>query len=247
MSENDRELSWYTVVTADVRKDKRLTPNAKFLYGDIAALSRQQGYCYASNAYFAELNDCTEQSIINWLNQLVKLGYIYREIIYDGPKRRHVKERRLYLREAAYSKLFEEGTQKKLKPSPKLFGEGTQKVLGDINTINNTINNTDIYTSDFSSFWDSYPRKDAKSEAREKYLARRKEGITQEQIMMAVENYKRHIADTNTAPNYVMQAKKFLGPHRLYEDYLEYHSPKEQDKLSGSKSKWRVEGDNYPF
>lgn len=227
----DLELSWYIVVTADVRRDKRLTANAKFLYGDIAALSRQKGYCYASNAYFASLNDCSEQSVINWLNQLVKCGYIIRELVYDDTKK-NVKERRLYLRESAYSKNFE---------------EGTQNSLGENNTINNTVNNTvNKYMADFEEFWKLYPRKVGKAAAFKTYKARLKEGVTKDTLLTALKNYNRKITDEHTTETYIMYPKTFLSKDRNFDDYLEYKSPQDRQEEKPI-SKLVYEGDDLPF
>jgi hypothetical protein len=131
---SDRDYSWYAENAADVRRDKRLTANAKLMYGDIVVLSKQKGYCYASNAYFAELNDCTEQSVINWLNQLIEYGYIKRVLIYEEGKKK-IEERRLYLCDA-YSKLIENDTQKnseryskEIETTPKISCNDTQKNL----------------------------------------------------------------------------------------------------------------------
>lgn len=247
MSE-DLELSWYIVVTADVRRDKRLTANAKFLYGDIAALSRQKGYCYASNAYFASLNDCSEQSVINWLNQLVKCGYIIRELVYDNTKK-NVKERRLYLRDSAYSKNFEGGTQNSLCTSSKSFGEGTQNSLGENNTINNTVNNTvNKYTADFEEFWKLYPRKVEKAAAYKAYKARLKEGVSKDTLLTAVKNYNRKITDEHTTETYIKYPKSFLSKDRNFDDYLEYKSPQEkhEDKAQALTGQEFICGD-LPF
>ena len=245
MSE-DLELSWYIVVTADVRRDKRLTANAKFLYCDIAALSRQKGYCYASNAYFASLNDCSEQSVINWLNQLVKCGYIIRELVYDNTKK-NVKERRLYLRDSAYSKNFEGGTQNSLCTSSKSFGEGTQNSLGENNTVNITVNNTvNKYTAGFEEFWKLYPRKVEKAAAYKAYKARLKEGVSKDTLLTAVKNYNQKITDEHTTETYIKYPKSFLSKDRSFDDYLEYKSPQDRQEEKPI-SKLVYEGDDLPF
>lgn len=88
--------NYFSVLPATVRYDKRLgKPNAKILYSEITALSTKDGYCYASNSYFAKLYDVDSTTISKWISLLVKYGYLEREeIYYQGTKQ--LKERRLY-------------------------------------------------------------------------------------------------------------------------------------------------------
>lgn len=88
--------NYYSILPANVRYDKRLgKPNAKILYSEITALSNKDGYCHASNGYFAKLYDVDSTTISKWISLLVKYGYLEREeIYYQGTKQ--VKERRLY-------------------------------------------------------------------------------------------------------------------------------------------------------
>ena len=74
------EPSYYAVLTAKVRYDKNLTPNAKLLYAEITALSNTLGFCYAKNCYFEKLYGKSKQSINSWLKQLEDQGYIERHI-----------------------------------------------------------------------------------------------------------------------------------------------------------------------
>lgn len=88
--------SYYSILTADVRYDPRLgKPNARELYSEITALSNKDGYCHASNSYFARLYSVDTGTISRWISLLEECGYLQRKIIYhDGSKQ--VKERRLY-------------------------------------------------------------------------------------------------------------------------------------------------------
>lgn len=88
--------SYFSILTADVRYDRRLgKPNARELYSEITALSNKDGYCHASNGYFAKLYEVDNGTISRWISTLEECGYLEREIIYhEGTKQ--VKERRLY-------------------------------------------------------------------------------------------------------------------------------------------------------
>ena len=86
--------SCYSILTADVRYDKRLKPNEKLLFSEITALSNKRGYCNASNNYFAQLYDVTTVTASTWVNHLKDRGYIDVEMIYDG---KQIKERRIFV------------------------------------------------------------------------------------------------------------------------------------------------------
>ena len=89
-------MGFYAIIPATVRYDNRIPANAKLLYGEITALCNERGYCWATNAHFAELYDVKNRSITNWLSALEEAGYIQREEIYEkGTKR--VQERRIYI------------------------------------------------------------------------------------------------------------------------------------------------------
>lgn len=70
------EKSYYAIIPASVRYDKKLCPNAKLLYGEITALCNEKGYCWATNSYFSGLYGVSNRSIVNWINELEQAGHI---------------------------------------------------------------------------------------------------------------------------------------------------------------------------
>jgi hypothetical protein len=86
-----RSPTYYAVIPASVRYSK-LKPNAKLLYGEITALSNKEGYCFATNRYFADLYGVTKNTVSLWVSQLNKLGYVSIELIKKGEQ---ITERRL--------------------------------------------------------------------------------------------------------------------------------------------------------
>ena len=74
--------NYYAVIPAEVRYNKKLTPNAKLLYSEITALCNMNGKCTASTQYFCRLYEVSRASIQNWLRLLEKNGYIIRDVKY---------------------------------------------------------------------------------------------------------------------------------------------------------------------
>ena len=68
---------YYAIIPASVRYDDKITPNAKLLYGEITALCRKQGFCWATNDYFAGLYKTSEKTIGRWIKTLKDRKYIF--------------------------------------------------------------------------------------------------------------------------------------------------------------------------
>lgn len=73
--------TYYAIITADVRYDNDLVPNAKLLFGEITALANATGVCTASNAYFGKLYDVKPTTVSEWISTLASKGYI--EVVID--------------------------------------------------------------------------------------------------------------------------------------------------------------------
>ena len=79
--------NYYSVIPANVRYDKKLKDKAKLLYGEITALSNKDGYCWATNGYFANLYEVSNTTISTLIRNLVEQGYLESQIIYkEGSK-----------------------------------------------------------------------------------------------------------------------------------------------------------------
>jgi len=74
--------NYYAVIPAEVRYNKKLTPNAKLLYAEITALCNMNGKCTASTQYFCKLYEVSRASIQNWLKSLEDNNYISRSVTY---------------------------------------------------------------------------------------------------------------------------------------------------------------------
>ena len=74
--------NYYAIIPANVRYNKKLTPNAKLLYAEITALCNMNGKCTASTQYFCKLYEVSRVSIQKWLKILEDNNYIKRVNIY---------------------------------------------------------------------------------------------------------------------------------------------------------------------
>ena len=68
--------AYYAITPADVRYCKKLSGHAKLLYGEITALSNQEGFCWATNKYFAELYNVEPNTVSRWIAELTECGFI---------------------------------------------------------------------------------------------------------------------------------------------------------------------------
>ena len=72
----NNQPSYYAIIPANVRYCKEIPMGAKLLYGEITSLSNEKGYCWAKNSYFEELYQVNKQTIIRWINKLIKHKFI---------------------------------------------------------------------------------------------------------------------------------------------------------------------------
>lgn len=124
---------YYAVIPSKVRYDKELQPNAKLLYGEITALTQQEGYCWAGNDYFAELYDVSTETISRWISALKKRGYIEVDLLKkEGNKRRIAIDKKV----KTYCENNQDLLTKKSRPLDKKVKSNIRNNI----TINNTSN-----------------------------------------------------------------------------------------------------------
>lgn len=80
-------------ILGEFRFDPRLTDGSKILLAEIILLSNTKGYCYMSNSKLAKLFNKSVRTIQNYIEELVKFGYLLSETIRNDKK--VVEERQL--------------------------------------------------------------------------------------------------------------------------------------------------------
>jgi hypothetical protein len=139
--------AYYGIIPAKVRYHEDLSFGARLMYAEFSALCNKEGYCWASNAYFANLYGMKPASISEWVSSLKKAGFITVEIFQDKGNSRRITLRDLPMRS---SEKTEEGYSEKTESSRK---NSTSK--------NTTINRE----AGFDTFWKAYPKKLSKGVA----------------------------------------------------------------------------------
>lgn len=79
---------------------------------------------------------------------------------------------------------------------------------------------TSDYPALFERFWDVYPRKVEKRRALRAWKARTREGVEVDDLIRAATVYAGRCNATGTAAQFVKHPATFLGPDRLYEEWL---------------------------
>jgi len=128
---------YYGILPANIRYDKNLKPMEKIMYSELTALSNKNGYCNATNSYFAELYEVSKNTVSLWIGDLEKAGYIKTKLIYEtGTK--IIKERRIYISDPI-TKNDDTYHEKEVDPITKNDDTPITKNREDNNTsINNT-------------------------------------------------------------------------------------------------------------
>ncbi len=104
---NDKKQpSYYAIIPATIRYDERLKYAERLFYGEITALIGKEGYCFASNNYFAKLYEVIPGTISRWISHLSKLGYIKVEIIRDNNNA--IIERRIYITDISCKRVVQD-------------------------------------------------------------------------------------------------------------------------------------------
>lgn len=134
--------SYYAIIPADVRYSKEIPDGAKLLYGEITALANENGYCWATNKYFAELYGKSVDTVGRWISELAKAGFIYTLIDKESGNSRKIW---LCSAQGATGKNADRVPAKIQGGYRQKYGEATGKNAVSIkenNTMNNTLNTT---------------------------------------------------------------------------------------------------------
>ena len=142
----EEKPNYYAIIPANVRYDEDLKLGEKMMYGEITALSKKNGICYASNNYFARLYSVSPQAISKWIKSLEKHKYI--TITYEKEGKAIVK-RNISIVSTGVDRVSTE-----VEGGINTGLEGYQQEIKENNTsINNTSNNKrNIYKEKYGTY-----------------------------------------------------------------------------------------------
>ncbi|PCF56346.1 helix-turn-helix domain-containing protein [Staphylococcus delphini] len=209
--------SYYSIITANVRYDNRLTDSEKLLFAEITSLSNKYGYCTASNGYFAKLYDVVKETISRRISKLAKFDYLHIEIIREGNE---IKQRKMYPLtqssipiDAKINTPIDNSVNTPIDANVK--ENNTSNNITRINTT--SINNnsaTDVTLAHFEEWWALYDKKLDKKKAFSLFKsALKKHGF--ETIMNGTREYLKTI----TNKQYQKYPKTFLSQESYLNDF----------------------------
>jgi uncharacterized phage protein (TIGR02220 family) len=193
--------NYYGILPANVRYDKNLPANAKLLYSEITALAQKDGYCYASNGYFAELYDVSDRSISEWINKLSQNGYIEVQLVKNNS--------------GTFRKLFLSGMKKSSTPRMKKTSTPYEENFYPKEYYNN--NNTSIYNN--------------KEEYKEISICENLESVEDVKYYFETSQILELLTEKTKAKYKIPKSKSLLlryGPYKLIKERLEDGSTLEE-------------------
>ena len=219
--------TYYAIIPANVRYDKRLRPNEKLLYGEITALANKTGECWASNNYFAELYQVKPQAVSKWISDLAEYGYITISYTYRD-QTMEIESRTIKLALTNDSEVLtkkEEVLTKKDNEDDGGINKKSdwykQKKNGNnlnINTTSRVLKNNTA-DADFDSLWSLYPRKEGKKQALTAYKKAIKAGVSVETIRKGIEAYISYIQREKVKPQYIKMGSTWFNGECWNDDY----------------------------
>ena len=164
--------AYYGILPANVRYDKNLKPMEKIIYSELTALSNKNGYCNATNSYFAELYEVSKNTVSLWISDLEKAGYIKIKLIYE-PGTKNIKERRIFIADPIM-KNNDTYHEKEVDPIMKSNDTPITKNREDNNT---SINNTRLIITNINN-------KNIIEDQEQEKVAINSNGVLQQEIKM---------------------------------------------------------------
>lgn len=166
MSEERPTAAYFSVIPWPVLSSQELSDKTKLVYGLIAGLTGDTGYCFATNGALAAIMRCGERTISRAISELTEAGELIVREVNTGDRVGN-RERRIYTRETASRSLDRSGEAASFgEASLDKSGEAFFNRIDNISPNNPPISPQGESASLFARFWALYPRKQGKAAAR---------------------------------------------------------------------------------
>ena len=216
--------SYGLYVPAWVMADPGLSLTAKCVYGKVLNLSRQHGYCFASNKVLGHdlgamgRPHVSADRVQHLLGQLVKRGHLRREGVGKLRRLRPINSTaQLAMR---FEDVANPGENNGVYPGEN--NGATQVKTATDSSRDVTTKDGPSYSPAFETWWTTYPRRaggNPKRAAWRVYRARLGDGATEAELQAGCERYTQHCkAEGNTGTRYVMRGSTFLGPDEHWKE-----------------------------
>lgn len=127
------KVGYYSIIPSKILYNKELKANEKLLYAMITSLACKEGYCFATNNYFAEELGVHPKTISNWISDLREKNYLKVDIVRNENKQ--IIQRKIYINDVPYP--LNNGYQYQSKNGQAI----NQKMEGNNIKYNNKYNN----------------------------------------------------------------------------------------------------------
>ena len=102
MDEEQRnKAEYYSIIPSKILYNKELKANEKLLYAMITSLACKEGYCFATNNYFAKELGVHPKTVSSWISDLRDKNLVKVEIIRNENKQ--IIQRKIYINDIPYS------------------------------------------------------------------------------------------------------------------------------------------------
>lgn len=127
------KVGYYSIIPSKILYNKELKANEKLLYAMITSLACKEGYCFATNNYFAKELGVHPKTISSWISDLREKNYLKVDIVRNENKQ--IIQRKIYINDVPYP--LNNGYQYQSKNGQAI----NQKMEGNNIKYNNKYNN----------------------------------------------------------------------------------------------------------
>lgn len=222
MIKDEREFP-FTIIDNSILEDESLTAYEKIIYAVLCKFANQKNNtCFPSITTIQKLAGCGKMTVIRGIKKLEERNYIKKE------KRQHEHNREyatnLYsILDLHHQEMIPGGTKTEEKGSTKMVSPGLPggHELDPLIIKDNNSRSPRVFSVDFEKFWKEYPRKVEKVMAYKCWIARLKDEIKPKDMIQSAKNYAKRCREEKKEQQYIKHPKTFLGPNRVWEEYLD--------------------------